>query len=211
MARGAVALVRRENLSRLSLARGRGSATHRHARRSFCRVLRKSLKHAVQNAAGETRTPMLLPAADFASHHGFRRPQAHTIVAPEVWGLDFLFTLSPTSTRGLLGERRQVSTPSPSPPQSAQQGLARDWHRSGKGRDCPLFERKAFPVFDACSPHGFPCGDPLFFLYPIPSRGEREGAGEKYESAASTDSATAAAARRSLAHRRCNGNNYRRC
>ncbi len=33
------------------------------------------LSSCLRNAAGETRTPMLLPAADFASCHGFRHPR----------------------------------------------------------------------------------------------------------------------------------------
>ena len=87
-------------------------------------------RNTTRNAAGETRTPILLPAADFASFHGFRRPQARPKAAPEVWRLDFLFTMSPTFACRLLGERRQVSTPSPSRAlSSVSQGLARDWHR----------------------------------------------------------------------------------
>ena len=132
-------------------------------RRISVRTFFEPLNHAAKNAAGETRTPMLLPAADFASFYGFRRPQTRPKASPEVWRLDFPFTMSlptakklmaqkrigqqdcplplplplvPHSSRRLLGERRQVSTPSRSSALSerARQGLARDWHRFEEGR-----------------------------------------------------------------------------
>ncbi len=125
---------------------------------------------------------MLLPAADFASFYGFRRLQGRMTAPSEVWRLDFPFTLNPTFVEP-LGERHQVSTPSPlsaegrTPLQSAQRSLARDWHRSEEDCNHP-FERKAFPVFDACSPRGFPRGDP-FFLFPLLLLVKRGGAQER--------------------------------
>ena len=157
---------------------------------------------------------MLLPAADFASSHGFRRPQARTTATPKVRRLDFPFAMSPAFACKLLGERRQVSTPSSSlaPLRSVQQGLARDWHRSGE--ENPPFERKAFPVFDACSPHGFPCGDPcfpLFSLLLVKGSLPREQGGRELRVCCVYRFRHSRSRTPLLTRRRCNGNNYWRC
>ena len=137
-------------------------------------------------------------------------PSNALLAALEVRRLDFLFTMS-QAFAWLLGERRQVSTPSSSEhsqerPTRLGTGLA----SLRKKKILPL-ERKAFPVFDACSPRGFPRGDPYLLFSSLEACGLPRGQGNERRVCCVYRFRHSRSRESIVAQRHCKRNNNRRC